>query len=216
MGGMAFLKKLIQYGTSSTEVSAEGTPNGEALVAPGVAPYEEITRRGSFNIITTTATASVVAPGTTTCGLGIGNTAADGGKSIIIDALFALNKVGHATLGQSALIYVLGQTRVAALAGTLVVRKSNGYGAGADTVADCKAGGAILDAVTGVAIGWMPIGPTANMSVVSLPGCALFAPVDGRLILPPGRVMGIDVMSSNVENTWLIGAMWHERVLALG
>ena len=215
--GMAFLKKLIQYGTTSTEISAQGTPNGEALNAPGVAPYEEVTRRGlSFHIITTTATASVVAPGTTTAAVGIFNTAADGGKSIILDALFAINKVGHATLGQSGLICVLGQTRVVALGGVLVVRKNNGYGAGADTVADVKAGGAILDSVTGVAIGWIPVGPTVNMSVVSLPGCVLFAPINGRLIIPPGRQFGIDVMSSNVENTWLVGAMWHEAVLLLG
>lgn len=213
---MAFLNKLLKIGTTSDEISAQGTPNGETLVAPGVAVYEEITRRGAFHVITTTATAAIVAPPTTTAAMGIFNKAADGGKSIVIDALFAINKVAGATLGQQGLLCVIGQTRVAALSGALVVRKSNGYGAGADSVADVAAGGAIIDAVTGVAIGWIPVGPTANVSVASLPGVVLWVEVNGRLIIPPGRQFGIQVISSNVENTFLVGAMWHEAVLALG
>ena len=144
------------------------------------------------------------------------NSASDGGKSIIIDALFAVNIVGHGVLTQSSLICVVGQTRVATLTVPLVIRRNNGNGATNDSIAIIKAGGAILDSVTGVAIGWMGIGITSNQTVVSLPGQVLWADIGGRIIVPPGRQFGLNVMSSNVENTWNCGIMWHEKQLTLG
>lgn len=213
---MAFLNKLIQRGTTSTEISAQGTDAGEALVAAGMAPYEEITRQGkAYHVTSTTPTASVVALPTTTAGIGFWNSASDGGKSAIIDAIYAVNIVAHSTLGQACLIYVVGQTRVAALANAFVVRKNNGNGPGADNVLLAATGGAVLDAVTGVAIGWVPCGNTANFSVVSLPGAVLYADVGGRIIVPPGRQFGINVLASNTQFTWNIGVMWHEKQLTL-
>ncbi len=215
--GNTFLNKLLQRGTTTTELSAQATAAGEALVAAGMAPYEELTRSGySFHCTTTTPTASVVALPTTTAGIGLFNSASDGGKSIIIDALYAVQDTGHGVLTQSNLICVTGQTRVAALATPLVIRRNNGNGATNDSIAIIKAGGAILDGVTGVVVGWMGIGQTSNKSVISLPGEVLWADIGGRLIVPPGRQFGLNVISSNVENTWNCGIMWHEKQLTLG
>ena len=212
--GMAFLNKLLQKGTTSDEISAQASPTGEALVAQGMAPFEEISRTGSFHCTTTTPVASVVALPTTAASIRMFNTATDGGRSIVIDAIYAVSIVGHGTLGQFGLICVVGQTRVAALVQDLVVRKSNGMGAGADSTAALVAGGA-LDAVTGVAIGWIPVGPTANMSVISLPSVVLWAPIDGRIIVPPGRQFGVNVMGVNATTTFNCGIMWHEKQLDL-
>ncbi len=214
--GNTFLMKLWNRRTE-VEVSAEATADGEALVAAGMAPYEETTRAGSaFHCTTTSATASVVALPTTTAGIGLFNSASDGGKSIIIDAIYAVCDTGHGVLTQSCLICVTGQTRVAALATPLVIRRNNGNGATNDSIAIIKAGGSILDGVTGVAIGWMGWGETVNQSVISLPGMVLWADVGGRLIVPPGRQFGVNVLASNVENTWNCGIMWHEKQLTLG
>lgn len=215
---MPFLKKLIQRGTTSTELSAQATDAGEALIAAGMAPFEETTRLGyGFHCTATTATASVVALPTRACGIALWNAAEDGGKSIIIDAVYAINAVGHAVLGQCGLICVVGQTDVATVTSALIVRKNNGNGPGKDSIAIVAAGGATaIDAVTGVAIGWVPVGKMANLSVVSLPGVVLWAPIDGRIIVPPARAFGVNVISSNVENTFNCGVVWHEKQLTLG
>lgn len=211
-----FLVKLWNRITE-TEISAEATAAGEALVVAGMAPYEETTRAGnSFHCTATAAVAAVVALPTTAAGIGLYNSASDGGKSIIIDALYAIQDTGHSTLGQNILIYVVGQTRVAALSTPLVIRRNNGNGATNDSIAIIKAGGAILDSVTGVAIGWIGVGQTSNQSLVSLPGQSLWADLGGRIIVPPGRQFGLNVLSSNVENTWNCGIMWHEKQLTLG
>jgi len=197
-------------------IDLQANEAGELLSAMGGARFEEITRPGlAFHCKTATATAPVAAPGTTTVGFGIYNSAADGGRSIIIDMLFGVNATAGATLGNFSLMYVLGQTRVVALTGDLTIRRNNGYGATTDSVALCEAGGAILDAVTGVAIGFTPIGPTVNAHVVSLPGMCLIAEVDGRIVVPPGRALGLQVIADTAAGTWHLGAMWHEKTMTL-
>ena len=190
---------------------------GEALLAAGDSDFVEVNRHGTgFIVRSTTATAPVKALPTTTAGLGIYNSAPDGGRSIVIDALFAFQITVAANFTQNGLIYVLGQTRVAPFTSLLdTARKNNGLGPETATVALVKAGGAILDAVTGVAIGWMPAGVSTNTNVNSLIGAQLFVPIDGRLIIPPGRQFGINVFSSHTTGTWNVGMMWHEKQLEL-
>ncbi len=192
------------------------TEAGEALVAQGAAEYEEITRGGfAFHCENTTPTAAVIALPTTTAAIGFWNSAADGGKSMIVDALYAVAMTDGAALPQSGIIYVLGQTRVVTLTSGLTARRNNGYGATNDSVAVIAAGGAILDAVTGVAIGWQPAGSSVVAAVASLGGMGLWVAIDGRLIIPPGRQFGINILSSASGSTWNVGMMWHERQITL-
>lgn len=188
----------------------------EALVAQGGAEYEEITRGGfAFHCQDTAGTAQVIALPTTTAGIGFYNTAADGGKSAIVDAIFGICVTHAAAQSQDGLIYVLGQTRVATLTSDLTVRRNNGNGATTDNVLIAEAGGAILDAVTGVAIGWFPISNSVVTAVTTLGGQGIFAKVDGRIIIPPGRALGINVLGSAVAGTWNLGMMWHEKQITL-
>jgi len=201
---------------SQAETDIEATQQGELLVAPGAAQYMEIARQGNMFVArSTTATVSATALPTTTAGFGLYNSEADGGKSLIIDAIFALQITAHNILSHFTLIYVCGQTRVAALTDALIERKTNANGGGG-SVALCAAGGAILDAVTGVAIGWMPIGPSVQAGVVSLAGLGLWTEVNGRLIVPPGRQFGVNVMGADSTGTWNCGVMWHEKQITLG
>jgi hypothetical protein len=188
---------------------------GEALLAPGSAEYEEITRGGfAFHFITPTTTAAVIAVPTVACAGSLYNTADDGGRSLIIDAVFGYSVAGGAVLYQASMIYVLGQTRVAALAGGIVIRKNNGLGVTSDSIALATDAGN-LDAVTGVAVGWAPIGNSIVSAVASLGQLALFVPVDGRIIVPPGRALGLHVLASAVGTTWQVGVMWHEKQITL-
>ncbi len=198
-------------------IKPQANAAGDALVAAGDSEFVEVNRRGNgFIVRSTTATAPVIALPTTTAGLGIFNQAPDGGKSIVIDSLFAIQITSAANLTQNGIIYVLGQTRVAPFTSLLdTVRKGNGLGPETSTVALVKAGGAILDSVTGVAIGWMPIETSVNSAVNSLIGVNLTAKVDGRLFIPPGRQFGINIMSSHNTGTWNVGMTWHEELLDL-
>ncbi len=202
---------------TSVKVDLEANQAGELLTTLGDSDFVEVNRSGKgFLVRSTTATAPVIALPTTTAGLGIYNSAADGGVSMIIDALFAYQATVGANATQNSLIYVLGQTRVATLTSLLATqRKNNSNGPSTDTVALVKAGGAILDAVTGVAVGWMPIGTTVISGVNSLHGSCIFAPVNGRLILAPGRLLGLNILSSHNTGTWNVGMMWHEKQITL-
>jgi hypothetical protein len=188
---------------------------GEQLIARGSADYEDITRSGyGFHCINPTTTAAVTAVPTTAAIFSIWNSADDGGRSIIIDAVFGYAVAGGAVLYQAGMIYVLGQTRVATNGGAIVVRRNNGYGATSDSIAVCD-DVTTLDAVTGVAVGWTPIGNSITSAVASLGGLAIFERVDGRIIVPPGRNLGLHVLASAVGTTWQVGVMWHERQLTL-
>jgi hypothetical protein len=196
-----------------TEKSIEASESGAMFVVPSASQYEETTRGGyAFSVITTTATASVVALPTTAAGIGMWNSAPDGGRSIIIDALFAdLIAATSNMLGQAGLIYYLGTAREATLTQALTPRKLNGLGPGSDTVAICAAGGAIM--TSGAAIAWVPVGPTVRQTVKQLPGCVLWAPIDGKIIVSPGRHFGVNVMSMDAGATFNCGIMWHEKQL---
>ena len=212
--------ELINREEPSQTIKPEATPAGDSLVAAGDAKYTDITRSGGFIYRNSTAVAAVVALPTTATNTAFRNSADDGGPSVIIDAIFALQiGNGAAAFGQWGMIYVMGQTRVASQAvDVLIPRKTNGLGSTTGqvgTVVTQSIGGTALDAVTGVAIGWMPIGPTVHAVVASLPGTQMWAPVDGRLILPPGHIIGLHVLGSSVTPTFVMGMMWHEKVIAL-
>ncbi len=213
--------ELINREEPSQSIGAEGSPAGDTLVAAGDAKYTDITRAGSFIYRNTTAVAAVTGLPSTATNTAFRNTAEDGGVSVIVDAIFALQiGNGAAAFGQWGMIYVLGQTRVASQAvDVLIPRKTNGIGSTTGqvgTVVTQSIGGTALDAVTGVAIGWMPIGSSVETVVASLPGTQMWAEVDGRIIVPPGHIIGLHVLASQTTPTFIMGMMWHEKVIKLG
>ena len=204
---------------TGSEVKLQSTEGGDGLVVPGGVLYEEVTRAGlAFHFHTTTATAGVTSTPSTAVNCAFRNTADDGGKSMIIDAIYAM-QVGNAgaTLSGFGIIYVLGQTRVAALtSGGLIPRKNNGMGPSTDTVCIMSLTATALDAVTGVVIGWLPAGPGIFQNIASLPGLVIFNEINGRIIVPPGRILGVHVAAGSTTATWNMGLMWHEKVITLG
>ncbi len=202
------------------EIYLEANQAGEGLNAQGAAWYEDLTRGGrAFSMKSTTVVAAVTALPTTAVNVAFYNTDPDGGRSIIVDAVFA-EHTGNAgaALDQATIIWVLGQTRiiVTTMADSgLTPRKLNGLGPTTDTCVRMSISGETLDAVTGVAIGWQPIGNSVNTAVISLPGSQLWAAVDGRIIIPPGRFFALHVLASSVDIDYNMGMLWHERRLTL-
>ena len=206
---------------SGNEIYLQANQAREGLNAQGDAKYTELTRTGrAFSWKSTTVVAAVTAIPTTAVNIAFYNTDPDGGRSMIIDAIFAEHTTNAgAALEQATIIGVLGQTRIISTTmadAGLIPRKMNGLGDTSDTCARVSIAAQTLDAVTGVAAGWIPLATSYTTTVASLPGGQLFAEIDGRLIIPPGRFFGLHVLAATVDTDFNMGMMWHERRLTLG
>ena len=192
----------------------------ELLVAAGKAPYTEISRLGrAFQITTTTAVAGAVAIPTTTGGLSLYNGEPDGGRSYVIDFISASNAVSTAVAAQASLIALIGQVREAIPTNSaLIAKKMNGLGGGTnDTKARTILTGTALPGTTGIAADWFPVGPSAvKPGVAATPGYSLYADLQGRVIVPPGRYFSMHVLANVVGETFQLCIAWHELQLTLG
>lgn len=195
------------------------TGQREQLISPGTSPYGSVISPGrSFQIGNAAAVAALVAIPTTAVLLALYNNAPDGGKSLIIDWVAALNIVSTAVVAQAGLLFNIGQNRVTPPSNSaLIPKKMNGMGTNNDTVALSIINGTALDAVTGLANNWFPFGGnTTKPSAAATPGYQVFVAVDGRIIVPPGRYFAIHVMANVVGETFQGFIGWHEKVLQLG
>ncbi len=196
------------------------TPQLELLVAQGSAPYREIVRMGrALWTGTTTAVAAAIAIPTTTGMFSLYNNAPDGGRSMVIDWVAASGVAKTAAAGQAQLIVLPGQVREAAPADAgLVIKKANGYGQGvSDTVARSILTATALPATTGVVGNWVPVGPSVGApGAAATPGNGLYAAIDGRFIVPPGRYFSMHVIADVVGSTFQGFIGWHEAQIQLG
>lgn len=201
------------------------TEEAELMQGQAAAPYSEVTRQKAFVIRTATAVAAVTAIPTTAVNLALYNNEPDGGRSYIIDEVWALVTVDAvATQKHAGIIACLGQTKVdpPTSPSTLIPRKMNGMGSPGGTnpgKIDTKSytvTATTIDAVTGVAANWFPLGGTVTSAVVSLPNYAIRVPVEGRYMIPPGRWFAVHVLASVTTISAQMGIIWHEKILTLG
>lgn len=213
------VRKLLEaIDQSSKDTDQQATLNAQLalLVALDSTAYDEIVRSGrAFESHITAALAAVIAVPTTAIMLGVYNNEPDGGRSYIVDRVWALAIVAPASVGQAALIGALGQTRVAAaVSAALAINSQNGMG-GKDTKAIVAT--AALDAVTGVAANWrlLPGQTAVHRAIASVPGQWLNAEINGRIIVPPGREFAMHVLADTVGSTFIGGIEWHEKQVEL-
>ena len=217
------VRKLLE-GIDASSVSDNEqitlTPQLEQLVASSSAPFREIVRMGrAFYVTTTTAVAAVVAIPTTGHMVSLYNNAPDGGRSLVIDWVGASGVAKTAAAGQAQLLVNVGQVREAIPTdAALAIKKANGLGGGTnDTVVRTILTGTALPAGTGLAANWVPLGPAAGFpGAAATPGHGLWAAVDGRFIVPPGRYFAMHVLADVVGSTFQGSIGWHELSLSLG
>ena len=77
-------------------------------------------------------------------------------------------------------------------------------------------GGTALDAVTGTTANWFPLGSAVGKPGAVAVGGAIWIPVDGRFIVPPGRYFALHTFSDIVTDTYQVFVGWHEVQLTLG
>ena len=209
-------------GTSVDETRFALNNKNDAFVSQATSPLEDIVAAGrAFEVNTGMTTAldlaAVIAVPTTAVMLAIYNNEPDGGRSYIIDDVWALQTTAAASLFHACLLGVLGTTRVAAPtdatpAGAL--RALNGNG-GTDTKARVVVA-TTIDAVTGVAANWTVLSRSSTAGVTSLTGMAMTADKPLGIIVPPGRYFGMHVHASAVGHEFNAGIRWHERLVELG
>lgn len=180
----------------------------ELLVAQGNLPYAEMSRRSiGWQVMDTAATAAVVVRPSTVAGLTLynGSTGATA-KSYIIDRAFAFNLVTTDVVATYSLWASVHPSMVAPTADITAIKSMNGTAA--------YAGAAIVD--TGATVldsGWFPIGQgeVGNPGTVT-PGGVIVAEIGGRLIVPPGGGISINVVASVAGSTFTHGFSWYEVI----
>lgn len=191
----------------------------EQLIAQAAAPYQEVVRVGrSYKVGTTAAIAGVIAIPSTSALLQLYNNESDGGLSYIIDWIAASGVAKTAAAGQQQMLVCIGQAREAIPTdAALPIISMNGAVGSIKTKAKTVLNGTTLPAGTGVVANWIPWGPSVgNPGAGATPGNGLWVPVEGRIIIPPGRFFAIHVLSDVVGSTFQGFIGWHEKQLALG
>ena len=164
-----------------------------------------------WNVQTATLFAPLTAVPTTVAALEIwNNTTTGGGMSMIVTDLYAEQILATAA-SQTYAIYAMVTTAKAAAPtlGALSVFSQSGKAAYTTT--------ASTRIVTGVgttvaANGWRPWGSVQSWgTATATPGNAWNAPVDGRLIVPPGCSLALHIVGSlATASSFHVGASWVE------
>lgn len=181
----------------------------EIIVAQGMPPYAEMTRRGlGWATMSTTAVAGLVVRPSTVAAFEIYNGYQDTGPSLIIDRLFWFNLVSTAVGEGFSGWAAVTAAKAAPASGSFVVRGNSGKGYGGSVIA--AAGTTVVDS------GWFPWGQGQNkvaQAATVTPTVAMTAEVNGRLIVPPGSSLCLHVVSSIVGQTFTQGASWYEETI---
>ena len=199
------------------EVQSALSGQAEELSCFASAQYQEQVRNGRAFYISN-AIGSPVAPvtaiPTTAVILALYNNEPDGGRSYVLDYVWAFNvAVTSVTIFHSGIIGQLGQIREAIPTNAApVIKSANGMGK-LDSRARTVVGTTVASFTAG---GWFPMGDSWINSVITLPGHSKIVNVDGRIIVPPGRYFGLHVLSSITTQTYIMGIGWTEKNLYLG
>lgn len=208
-------KATVPAYSDSQEVVPAANDRGELLVAAGLPPKAELFRLGrtiTRTIPTGSAFTHVAAWPTTRAELVIQNGEAAGGKSYVFDSAWAANVA--TSIAAASAYTLLGQivnTHATAVANNTAVLTTNRAGFGGYTsLSRC----AVANTTYGVASQWevlaaAPAGPAASI------GLAVYAELNGGIILPPGAILLLNLVVGTATGTASIGATWSEVQLPL-
>lgn len=209
----------IYANTQQQEFEFVGNNRGDLLVAPSLPPYAELVRLGNTWTMCTAAASAfdlVAAMPTTLATAILFNNEAAGGKSYVIHSMFCQTIVSTAAAGQLSLVaQVLPNNGNAATApthsATTTILTSNS-GKASYTGAAKRA----VNVTTAIADLWQVVGAAGGHAAANK-GAAVFAPIDGRIIIPPQGALLMNVVAGTVATAGgLIGCTWSEVQLTLG
>ena len=184
----------------------------EQIVAQGLPPYTEMTRRGlGWQGMTTAALAALVVRPSTLGNLTLWNgEVGPTAKSYVVDRVFAFNLVSTAAQARHGIWLCSHPAGMAApTADITAIKSTNGKSA--------YTGLARLDtAATVVDDGWFPWGTGFTKGAGGvLPMGVISVNVEGRLIVPPQCSLCLHTVASLVGDTTTMGASWFEEQLSI-
>lgn len=191
---------------------------GDALFAPALLAKAELVRMGgsySAAIPTGSAFTTVAAWPTTRSELYLGNAETAGGRSYVIDQIWAATIVTETAATELTIIYQMSAPGIVALPANntaVLVNSLSGkpnYGG--------KAQLALGSTAFAVANKWQVVaGSPLGGASVSV-GQAVLAEVQGQIIVPPGATLCLNaVVGTAVAAAGIMGVVWHEVALDLG
>lgn len=204
--------RAVRDGGSGEEVTIKTTRHGSVLTSQFLPSGAGPTAKGeSWQVMSTTEVAALVVRPDTVNHLGLYNGEAAGGKSYIIERVFAHALVTAAVKEFFHIWLCVHHVGTAAPASEITAIHSNrgiaNYGGNAIVEVD----GTVHDD------GWFPWGPTCEVEVTGiLPGSIVCAEIGGRLIVPPTAMISIAPVCSTVAVECVVGFQWYEEIIDLG
>lgn len=201
-------------GTETLRTPALGG-QGQALVSKFLPDYAQLVAEGRvWRAHEVTPTASVVALPTTASLFTLGNNEPDDGLWYVVLAAYAHNAANAAAIDHFSLNVCVSQ--LPAVTGGLAVTMAQDQAKTTiKSMCGVRGGGyngrAILD--TGVAITddlWFPVGSSGSTGVASAAGPAIFAWLNGLIVLPPKTLMGMVSVATSTSNTTSKGVIFAE------
>ncbi len=182
----------VQQEVGKDLVYAKGTEGGQLVTADIARTW---TAKGyGWKVIATSAVASlIVRPDTVAIATFYNNTA----KNFVIETVFTHNLVSIADGNFSiwVCIHPIGMT---APANDITIRSSTiGLAAGAEGIFD--AGATVVDN------GWFPVGMWGTTVTATMPGTAVEAEINGRLIVPPTAAISLSAVAQTAAVTQCMG-----------
>lgn len=205
---LGFVRRVAPGLYSAGQAQAHVNSRGDSLVALGLPPLAEVVRMGeSYGVVQASAVAPVVALPTATAQVSLWNGEPDGGKSYVIDSVFATVVVSAGAATGIGLAGMLNKGRVSAMTADLTPFGLAGH---------AYAGKGKVDlAATVVDDGWHPIGNSV-VGPASQIGLNVDVKVNGLYIVPPGGAFSIAALANTVTTiTVKMGIRWHEVQLDL-
>ena len=210
MAGITALLRAIYSGDGNeTERRILTDRPGNLLMAGGMPPYVEMTRRGiGWQAMNTTALAALVVRPSTLANFTLFNNEPEGGLCYVIDRAFAFNLVSTTAQARHGLWLCQHPRGLASPTNDITARGSYA----------CKAnygGRAVCDTnMVVTADDWAPWSEWGDVEPTGvLPGGILSVKLEGRLIIPPQCGVSTQVVSSVVGNTYTTGFGWYETRL---
>lgn len=188
---------------------------GELLVAPALPPFAELTRMGnawSVAIATGSAFQPVAAWPTTLANIVLYNGNSTGGKSFVVDTIWAAAITSIAAATSFTCLAQISNAGVAAPTNDTaqLITSKAGIGTYAGNAKRAVANTAFM-----VASKWTVVGQSSGHPSTAI-GAGVFADIAGRIIVPPGACLGVNVCASTAGGTMIQGIDWFEVQLDLG
>lgn len=202
--------KLRGGASDGAEAELHANLARELLTAQGLPPYAEMARAyEGYQIQTSTLFAPLVAVPTTVAALEIWNNA-NSNYTLVVESLFADQILATAAAQEYAIFACVTRTKAVPALTAMAITSVNGD---TDPITPTVSG----DIVTGVgttvvANGWRPYGPPHGGALAAAtPMGSWEAPIDGRLIIRPGKSLCLHVVGSlATASSFQVGAQFYK------